>query len=153
MADSRPWPSFVVVGWRLSKPSSAAQIADDGFPRSVHSHRHDVAVEIGDDPDGAGNDEKDDQHAEGESQNIVRAVGAAAQMQKENEVDPYLREGEYNQTDGDARGPEQIGLRHDERGDRRQDRKHQTYGVRQVAGRGLMLFDTGRSVLEQTIAH
>src|SRR6516225_10183610 len=72
---------------------------------------------------------------------------------RKKEVDADLREGEYDQTDGDARGPEQIGLRHDERGDRRKDRKHQTHGVRQVAGRGLTLFDTGRPVLEQTIAH
>jgi len=55
---------------------------------SLHGHRHHVAVEIGDDPDRAGDDEKDDQHAEGERQNIVGAVGAAAQMQKEDEVDP-----------------------------------------------------------------
>src|ERR1700751_1326791 len=82
-----------------------------------------VAVEIGDDPDRAGDDEKDDQHAEREGQNIICAVWAAAQMQKEHEVDADLREGEYDQSDGDAWGPEQIGLRHDERGDRRQDRK------------------------------
>src|SRR5215831_2331410 len=147
-------PAAVIRGYRrrLGKPSSA-QIADDGlFPRSLRSHRHHVAVEIGDDPDGAGNDEKDDQYAEGKSQNIVRAIGAAAQMQEEHEVDADLREREYDQSDGYARGPEQIGLRHDEGGDRRQDRKHQTHRVRQVAGRWLMLFDTRRPVVEQTIA-
>jgi len=31
MAASHPLPSFVVVRWRLGKPSSAAQIADDGL--------------------------------------------------------------------------------------------------------------------------
>jgi len=31
MADSRPLPSFVVVRWRLGKPSGAAQIADGGL--------------------------------------------------------------------------------------------------------------------------
>jgi hypothetical protein len=41
----------------------------------LRGHRHHVGVEIGDDPDGAGDDEKNDQHTEGESQNIVRAVG------------------------------------------------------------------------------
>src|SRR5262249_31432199 len=51
-----------------------------GFPRSLHTHRHHVAVEIGDDPDRAGDDEKDDQHARREGQNIVRAVGPGAQM-------------------------------------------------------------------------
>jgi hypothetical protein len=30
-----------------------------GFPRSLHGHWHHVAVEIGDDPDGAGDDEKE----------------------------------------------------------------------------------------------
>jgi hypothetical protein len=30
------------------------------------------------------------------AQDIVRAVGPAAQMQKEDEVDPYLREGNCN---------------------------------------------------------
>jgi hypothetical protein len=43
-------------------------------------HRHHVAVEIGDDPDRACDDQKHDQHAKGESKNIVRAVGTAAQM-------------------------------------------------------------------------
>jgi malate dehydrogenase (oxaloacetate-decarboxylating)(NADP+) len=52
---------------------------------------HHVAVEIGDDPDRAGDDEKDDQHAKGEGQNIVCAVGPAAQMQKEDEMDADLR--------------------------------------------------------------
>src|SRR5262245_50060729 len=152
MADSRPLPSFVVVAgvWASRRAPKSLMM---GFARSLHSLRHHVAVEIGDDPDGARNNEKDDQHAEGESQNIVRAIGPAAQMQEEHEVDADLREGEYDQSDGYARGPEQIGLRHDERGDRRQDRKHQTYRVRQVAGRGLMLLDTRRPVLEQTIAH
>jgi hypothetical protein len=54
-------------------------------------HRHHVGVEIGDDPDRTGDDEKDDQHAKGESQNIIRAVGPAAQMQKEDEMDADLR--------------------------------------------------------------
>ena len=89
------------------------------FARLVHRHRHHVAVEIAHDPDGAGDDEKNDQHAEREGQDIVRAVGPAAQMQKEHEVDADLCEGEHNQPDRDAQGPQQIGLRDDERGDRR----------------------------------
>jgi hypothetical protein len=72
--------------------------------RSLHGHRHHVAVEIGDDPDRAGDDEKDDQHAKREGQNIVCAVGPAAQMQKEDEMDADLREGEYDQPDRDAGG-------------------------------------------------
>jgi hypothetical protein len=63
-----------------------------------------LLLEVGDDPDGASDDEKDDQHAEGEGQNIVGAVGAAAQMQEEHEVDADLREGKYDQSDRDARG-------------------------------------------------
>jgi hypothetical protein len=59
-------------------------------------HRHHVTLEIGDDPDRAGDDEKDDQHAKGESQNIIRAVGPAAQMQKEDEMDADLRYGEHD---------------------------------------------------------
>ena len=43
----------------------------------------------------AGIKQKDDQHAEGEGQNIICAVGSAAQMQKEDEVNADLREGEY----------------------------------------------------------
>jgi hypothetical protein len=54
-------------------------------------HRHHIAVDIGDDPDRAGDDEKDDQHAKGEGQNIIRAVGAAAEMQEKDEVDADLR--------------------------------------------------------------
>jgi hypothetical protein len=63
----------------LARPSSAAN-AHDGFPRSLHRHGHHVAVEIGDDPDRACDNKKDDQDAEREGQNIVRAVGPAAQM-------------------------------------------------------------------------
>ena len=63
-----------------------------GFFWLLRGHRHDhVAVEVSDDPDRTGDDEKDDQHAKGESQNIIRAVGPAAQMQKEDEVNADLR--------------------------------------------------------------
>jgi hypothetical protein len=65
----------------------------------VHRHRHHVALEIGDDPDRAGDDEKDDQHAEREGQNVVRAVRASAQMQKEDQVNADLCEREYDQSD------------------------------------------------------
>ena len=44
--------------------------------------------------------------------------------------------------------PEQIGLRHSERGDRRQYCKPQPYRIRQVAGRRLMLFDARRTVVD-----
>ena len=90
--------------------------AHGGLSPLLQRHRHHVAVQVGDDPDGTGNDEKDDQHAEGEGQNIVRAVGAAAQMQEEHEVDPDLREGKDDQPGRDAWRPQQIGLRYDERG-------------------------------------
>ena len=45
-------------------------------------------------------------------------IGPDAQMQKEDEVDADLRQGEHNQADRYARGPQQIRLRHDERSDR-----------------------------------
>jgi len=61
------------------------------FLRLLWGHWHHVAVEIGDDPDRAGDDEKDDQYTEGEGQNIVCAVGAAAQMQEKDEVNADLR--------------------------------------------------------------
>jgi hypothetical protein len=87
--------------------------------RHGHRHRHHV-VEVGHDPDRAGDDEKDDQQTEGKGQNIVRVIRPAAQMQKEDEVDADLREGEYNQPNRYARRPQQICLRHDERADRQQ---------------------------------
>jgi hypothetical protein len=62
-----------------------------GLLRLLRGHRHHVAVEIGDDPDRTGDDQKDDQNAEREGQNIVCAVRAAAQMQEENEVNADLR--------------------------------------------------------------
>jgi hypothetical protein len=62
-----------------------------GCLRLLRGHRHHIAVEIGDDPDRAGDHEKDDQHAEGKGQNIIRAVGRATQMQKEDEVNTDLR--------------------------------------------------------------
>src|SRR5580700_7624166 len=61
-------------------------ISQDGSAR----HRHHV-IEVGHDPDRAGDDEKDDQHTEGKSQNIVRAIGPEADMKKEDEVDADLR--------------------------------------------------------------
>src|SRR5215471_5425322 len=100
MADSHPLPLFAAVRWRSGTHRARPKSLMMGLLRSLPSHRHHVAVEIGDDPDRTGNDEKDDQHAEGESQNIVGAVGPGAQMQKEDEVDADLREGEYDQTDG-----------------------------------------------------
>ena len=60
-------------------------------PRLLRGHWHHVAIEIGNDPHRAGDDEKDDQHAKGEGENIIRAVGPAAQMQEEDEVDADLR--------------------------------------------------------------
>jgi hypothetical protein len=61
-----------------------------GSVRHAHRRRHHV-VEVGHDPDRAGDDEKDDQHTEGKSQNIVRAIGPEADMKKEDEVDANLR--------------------------------------------------------------
>src|SRR5262245_20673979 len=86
------WTWVLAVDTCILHSASAAAID----VRSLHGHWHHVAVEIGDDPDRADDDEKDDQHAEGEGQNIICAVWAAAQMQKENEVDADLREGEYD---------------------------------------------------------
>jgi hypothetical protein len=45
----------------------------------VHRHRHHV-VEIGHDPDCASDNEKDDQHSEGESENVVRLIGSTSHM-------------------------------------------------------------------------
>jgi len=73
----------------ITSISASARIM--GLLRLLRGHRHHVGVEIGDDPDRTGDDEKDDQHAKGESQNIIRAIGAAAQMQKEDEMDADLR--------------------------------------------------------------
>src|SRR6266550_2510008 len=90
---------------RIKPPAALPRSLMMAFSHLLYGHRHHVAVEIGDDPDGAGDDEKDDLHAEGEGQNIVRAVGPAAQMQKEDEADADLREGEYDQSDRYTRGP------------------------------------------------
>jgi hypothetical protein len=54
-----------------------------GSARHAHSHRHHV-VEVGHDSDRACDNEKDDQHTEGKSQNIIRLIGSGAQMQKED---------------------------------------------------------------------
>src|SRR5262249_45503297 len=83
--------------------TSAMRRAPEGL--CSPSHRHHVAVEIGDDHDRAGDDKKDDQYAEREGENIIGALGSAAQMQEEDEMDADLREGEYDQADGYARGP------------------------------------------------
>jgi hypothetical protein len=84
-AATRAWMS--AVGTFI--PHSASAAATD--VRSLRGHRHHIAVEIGDDPDRAGDHEKDDQHAERKGQNIVCAVRAAAQMQEEDEVNTDLR--------------------------------------------------------------
>ena len=64
--------------------------------RHAHRRRHHV-VEISHDPDRAGDDEKDDQHTEGKRHNIVRVIGPDAHMQKEDQVDADLRQGEHDQ--------------------------------------------------------
>jgi hypothetical protein len=63
--------------------------------------------------------------------------------------DADLRDGEHDQSDRDARRPQQIGLRHDKRADRRDDRERQPDRVGQEIGRRLLLLDTGRAVVEQ----
>src|SRR6266404_1524944 len=93
----------------------------------------------------------DDLQAERKGQDVVRVVGPAAEMQKEDEVDADLREGEHDQPDRYARGPQQIGLRYDERADRRQDREPEPGRVGQKVSRGLFVFDTRRAVVEYAI--
>ena len=80
-------------GSQLAIGRRAVGVSGGTSARHVHRYGHHVGVEIGDDPNRAGDDEKDDQHAEGKGQNIVRVIGPAAQMQKEDEVDADLREG------------------------------------------------------------
>src|SRR5262249_46778620 len=74
----------------------------------LRAHRHHVGVEVGNDPNRAGYDEKDDQQAEGEGHNVVGVVGSGAEMQKEDEVDADLCKGEHDQPDRYAGRPQQI---------------------------------------------
>jgi len=55
-------------------------------------------------------------------QNIVRVIGPAAQMQKEDEMHADLRESQHDQPDRYAWGPQQIRLRDDERRSRIESR-------------------------------
>jgi hypothetical protein len=48
----------------------------------LRGHQYHIAVEIGDDPDRAGDDEKDNQHTKREAQNIVCAVEPAPKCKK-----------------------------------------------------------------------
>ena len=92
-------------------------------------------------------------HAEGEGQNIVRVIGPAAQMQKEDEVDADLREGEHDR----ARPvrPEATANSSARRRTRRssQDREPEPRRVRQIVGRGLLFFDTRCAVVETRDRH
>ena len=71
----------------------------------MHRQRHRVGIQVSHDPEGAGDDEKDDQHPEGEGQDIVRVIRPAAQMQKENEVNADLRQSEHDQAHRYSGGP------------------------------------------------
>ena len=68
-------------GYAAEEPHGAASVR----------HRHHVGIQIPDDPDRARDDDKDDPQAVDERDKIVRVVGPAAQMQKEDEVDANLR--------------------------------------------------------------
>src|SRR6516165_12261703 len=113
---------------------------------------HHVPVEVGDDPDRADDDKKDDQHAESQGDDIIRVIGPGTDMQKEDEVDTDLREREHNKPNRYSGRPQQICLRDDERNDRQQHGEPEPHRVGQVVGRRLILFDTRRPVVEHSIA-
>jgi len=85
LLEAHPWtlPSRASDSSELPGPESlicACDLRLHEHKPLVRGHWHQVAIKVGDDPHGAGDDEKDDQHAEGQGQNVVGAVGPAAQM-------------------------------------------------------------------------
>ena len=77
--------------------------------------------------------------------------GPLPRCKKKTRWTPICAKARTTSPTGMPGGPEKIGLRDDERGDRRQDRKHQPRRIGQVAGRRLMLFDARRAVVEHAI--
>ena len=53
-------------------------------------HRHHVVVEVRHDPERAGHEHENDQHAEGECQDVVDVVRAGGDVQEEDEMDARL---------------------------------------------------------------
>ena len=72
-------------------------------------------------------------------------------MQKEDKVDADLREGQHDQPHWYARGPQQMGLRHDERGDRQQDGEPEPRRLGPIVSHRLILSDTRRPVVKPMI--
>ena len=118
---------------RCSRPPKARRgrsFVRNGSVRHVHRHRHHVGVEVGDDPDEPAMTRKTISTPKARARILFVLIGPAADMQKEDEVDADLREGEHDQPDRYARRPQQICLRHDERGDRQQDGEPEPHRVR-----------------------
>ncbi len=87
--------------------------------------RH-VGVEVEHDPHRAGDDEADDQRAEGERERVVGVVRAGGDVQEEDEVDAHLGDRQRREPHQHARPVEERGAaRHPERGDGQHGREHE----------------------------
>ena len=65
--------------------------------------RHHVAVEIGHDPQRAGDDQDHREDAERQRQHIVGVVRPGRDVQEEDQVDAHLGDGEHDEAQGNAR--------------------------------------------------
>ena len=77
-----------------------------------------LAFEMVHDPQRAGDDDPDDQHAEGERQRVVGVVGTGRDVQEEGEMHAHLGDGERRERHRHARRVDEAGAARDpERGD------------------------------------
>ena len=86
-------------------------------------HGRQVVVQIRHDPERPGEDQQDDQHAEGKRHDIVDVVWAGRDVEEKDEVNPHLRECENDQGNRNARTPDECRARDKEGYDGEQRRE------------------------------
>ena len=67
---------------------SAARILEIDLRQAVTGHH--IVIEMGHDPQGAANDERDDQHAECEGERIIGVVGRRGEVEKSRAAAPAV---------------------------------------------------------------
>ena len=97
--------------------------------------RHHVVVQIGHDPQRAGDDQEHDEHAERQRQHVVGVVRPGGDVQEEDQVNAHLGDGEDGKAEGDAGCPEQRRVGDPERRGREDHGEKQSDRVDEHAGR------------------
>ena len=103
-----------------------------------HLHRAHVLVQVVHDPERPDDDQKDDQDAERQRQDVVDVVGPGGDVQEEDQVHADLSDRQHHQRDRNAGVPNQGRPGDKERHRRQQDRQAKAYKIANDAFRDLV---------------